>query len=82
MALSVEDREEITNIVKTTVNGKIDKMNATLDVHIEQHNSVVDEIRVVIEAVQWINSTRKFMVWVGGIAAAVASFFAVLNLLK
>ena len=82
MALSQIDRDEITSMIKLTVNGKIDKMNESLNVHIEQHNSVVDEIRVVIEAVQWINSTRKFMVWVGGIATAVASFFAVLNLLK
>lgn len=82
MALSVEDREEITNIVKTTVNGKIDKMNDKLDVHIEQHNSVVDEIRVVIEAVQWINSTRKFMIWGGGIVAALVSYFAFWNNIK
>ena len=82
MSLSVEDREEITSIIKTTVNGKIDRMNDKLDVHIEQHNSVVDEIRVVIEAVQWLNSTRKFMIWGGGMVAALVSCFALWNNIK
>jgi len=82
MALSQIDRDEITNMIKLTVNGKIDKMNESLNVHIEQHNSVVDEIRVVIEAVQWINSTRKFMIWVGGTAASLAALFTLWNHIK
>lgn len=69
MALSVKDKEELVGVIKLTVNGKIDKLNEKLDKHIENMEPVIDGLH-------WIESTRKFVLWVGAPIGAVLAFFA------
>jgi hypothetical protein len=47
-------REEI----KLTVNGKIDAMNLSLQQQIEQ-------TRVIIETIRWLDATVRFFKWTG-----------------
>lgn len=82
MALSKQDREEITTLIKTVVNGNILRVEAKLDKHIESHEEIMVELRPVAEAVTWINSTRRFVMWVGGFATAVGAAFALSKYLK
>lgn len=82
MSLSKLDRDEITSMIKVTVNGKIDKMSDKLDQHIDMHSSIQTELTTVVDAIRWINTTRKFILWIGATAAAVASFFTLGNYFK
>jgi len=72
MALSTEDREEIKGMIKSVVNGKIDKMSEKLDAHILT-------LEPISEAIMWINSTRKFLLWS---SAIVVSFISTITLFK
>lgn len=75
MALSTKDKDEIIAIIKITVNGKIDSLDQKLDAHLEKMDPVIDGLA-------WLSSSRKFILWVGGIAASVASIIAAINILR
>lgn len=86
MALSNEDRQEIANTIKLVVNGNIKRVEEKLDGHIVRHTELVDkhqelltELKPVVEAVQWINTTKKFVVYIGGMAAAVGGILALIK---
>jgi hypothetical protein len=81
MALSKLDREEIKDIIKITVNGKIDKIDAKLDKHIETHGEAAAELRTVVEAVRWIGSTRKFVLWIGGLFGSIGTIVALFKVI-
>ena len=82
MALSKLDREEITSMIKTTVNGKIDKIDEKLTNHIDKHDKMLDEVKVLVDAVRWLDTTRKVAVWLGGLAAAIAGIVGLQSLFK
>lgn len=83
MSLSNEDREEIANTIRLVVNGNIKRIEEKLDGHIERHNEmaelysgIIDNLKPVADAVEWINTTKKIVLWVGGIAAAIGGILA------
>ena len=75
MALSTKDKEEIVTIIKTTVNGKIDRLDQKLEAHLIKMDPVIDGLA-------WLSSSRQFVLWVGGIAASVASIIAAINIFR
>jgi hypothetical protein len=81
MALSKLDREEIKGIIKLTVNGKIDRIDEKLDAHIETHSKIANELEIVVDAVKWISTTRKFVLWVGGFFGSVGTIVALFKFL-
>ena len=76
MALSTQDREEISLTIRTVVNGNIKRVEEKLDNHIENHDKAFEDVfktlEPVVEGVQWINTTRKFSLWVAGFVVAIA----------
>jgi len=83
MALSIEDREEISKTIVLTVNGNIKRIEGKLDAHIDNHSQLVSvyedmavNLKPVAEAVAWINTTRKFVLWIAGIVLAIAGTLA------
>lgn len=84
MALSTEDREEISNTIRLVVNGNIKRVETKLDEHISNHDKMVTmyedlviNLTPVAEAVGWINTTKKFVVWVAGFVLAGAGIVTV-----
>jgi hypothetical protein len=58
-------------VVERVVNGKIKRLQESLDEHREQsmdrHNEIIsfrDELMPVLEALKFFNSGRKFTLWV------------------
>lgn len=72
MALSTQDRKEIANIIKQTINGKID--NLTI-----RHDKLEQKLDPLIDGLQWIETTRKFIIWV---AVPVTALIALIKGLK
>lgn len=68
--------------IQTTVNGKIDKMNEKLDKHVTEHEQLMDKLDPIVDAVQWINTTKNYVMWISGLIAAVGSAIAVFKGLK
>jgi len=66
MALSPEDRQEIADIVKETVNGKIDRLSESFSEHKEEMEPIVKGWRTV-------NNGRNFIVWVGAPLAVIGT---------
>lgn len=77
MALSKKDTEEIVLIIKTTVNGKIDKMDQKLEEHCSEHMAFIEKLDPVIDGLQWLNTTRRFVLWAGGIVASIAGILTI-----
>jgi hypothetical protein len=84
MALSNHDREEISNTIRLVVNGNIKRVEQKLDAHIENHTQLVtvyekiaDDLKPVAEAVGWINTTRKFSLWISGFVLAIAGVLTI-----
>ena len=82
--LSTEDREEISNTIRLVVNGNIKRVETKLDSHIVNHNQLVtlysemiENLKPVAEGVKWLNTSRKFIMWLAGIAVAVGSSLAI-----
>lgn len=76
MALSKQDREEIVGIIKLTVNGKIDGLHEKVDNQQTNLAAFIEKLDPVIEAMGWLNTTKKVTTWVGGLAISVASIIA------
>lgn len=84
MALSNTDREEIGNTIRIVVNGNIKRVEDKLDIHISRHDEMFEnykeltlKLEPVVEAVQWINTTKRFVLWVAGFAAAIGAILAI-----
>lgn len=82
MALSKEDREQIADTIKIVVNGNIKRIEDKLDNHISEFDKLVtnytemaETLKPVAEGVEWINTTKRFTVYIGGFAAAVVGLF-------
>lgn len=82
MALSKQDREEITVLIKTVVNGNILRIESKLDQHIINHDELLTELKPVAEAVSWINTSKKFVVWISGFVIAITSIISISKFLK
>lgn len=82
MSLSAEDREEITNLIKVVVNGNIKRVEEKVDRNAEQHLILIERLNPIVEAVMWINTTRKALLWIASIAVSIASTLSLYNLLK
>lgn len=80
--LSDNDREEIKEIIKLTVNGKIDKLHDKVDRQKEDFDILISKLDPVIDAIGWLNTTKRAVTWVGGVAGSVAAVFALQNYLK
>lgn len=76
MSLSKENEEAIALIIQQTVNGKIKRIEDKLDGHILRTEEIASDIKPVLEAIVWIDSTRKFLLYIGGIVGVVASILA------
>lgn len=75
MALSKQDKEEITLLIHTVVNGNIRRVEDKVD----RLNSNIDPL---IEAVAWITTTKKVVIWVSGFVVSIASVVASLNIIR
>lgn len=82
MALSKEDREQIADTIKIVVNGNIKRIEDKLDNHIVKfdnlaanYTELAETLKPVAEGVEWINTTKKFTMYIGGFAAAVVGLF-------
>lgn len=53
-----DDKEEIKAVIREVVNGKIDKLSQKLDLHME-------DMRPVKDALNWVNTTQRFIKWTG-----------------
>ncbi len=89
MALSNEDRQEIANTIKLVVNGNIKRVEDKLDGHIEKHTELlikhqelITNLEPVVEAVQWINTTKKAAVYFGGFILAVGGLIGSITALN
>lgn len=92
--MTESDKQEIldavTATIKTVVNGKIDRMDAKMDLHIEatalfrnEVTSFHDEVTLkltsldpVIEGMSTIKNGRSFLVWIGVPLAVIGSLIA------
>jgi hypothetical protein len=75
MALSKNDREEITNLIQTVVNGNIRRVGDKVE---ELH----EKMEPVIEAIQWVETTRKIVVRVSAFVVAVSGIAASYNIFR
>lgn len=64
MALSKTDREEIIDIIRLTVNGKIDRLTISLEDHKEEMKPIVDGWRTV-------SLGRNFILWISATLASI-----------
>ena len=63
-------RQEVERSVKQTVNGKIDKVQTSLNEHIDQHKKDMDELKPFIQARIGGAFVYKFLLGAGAIALA------------
>ena len=77
--MTPEDREEIIDVIRHTVNGKIDKLDAKLQVHMDKHDEQWDQVRPVVEGFQGAKVVGNSFKWLGGIALTAAALFALFN---
>jgi hypothetical protein len=77
--LSDKDREEIKEIIQLTVNGKIDKLHVKVDGQRDDLNLFIAKLDPVIDAMGWLNTTKRAVTWVGGLAGSIAAVFALQN---
>ena len=80
--LSEKDRKEIIEIIQLTVNGKIDRLHIKVDAQQESLDTFIKKLDPVIDAMGWLNTTKKMIAWVGGIAGSLAAIFALSNLFQ
>ena len=59
--------------ITKNVNGKIDAVHAKLDDHIKQHACDMNRLEPVIDGVKFINTGRRFLVWVAAPLGILAS---------
>lgn len=83
MALSTKDREEISETIRLVVNGNIKRVEGKLDAHIDSTNRMLElyskmaeELGPVREGVAWINSSKKFVLWVAATCVAIGSILS------
>ncbi len=62
--------------IRVTVNGKIDNLTKMLDKHIAEHDKLSEKLDPLLDAVRWINTSRKFIVWIGVPVATVGAMIA------
>lgn len=69
--------KKLQETIVLTVNGKIDKIDAKLDTHNEQHAEDMKEVRAhmekaapVIEAYSTVGNLGAFIKWFGGVVTA------------
>ena len=68
MALSTQDRKEIADIIRHTVNGKIDQLSL-------RHERLEQRLDPIIDGLKWIEVTRKFVIWVAVPTTALIALF-------
>jgi hypothetical protein len=73
----------IADVVRTTVNGKIDKLTCSVETKFEAIHHRLDSqdlaIAPALETIQTFQSGRKFMVWMLPVFAFVGACFAVIT---
>jgi ATP-dependent 26S proteasome regulatory subunit len=81
--------KSISDNIKITVNGKIDKiaLNVTdLGEHLKQQDLAIEtinnKIKPVVGSMEWFSTTVRLFLWIGGIAAAAYGILRVLEILK
>jgi hypothetical protein len=79
MALSKEDRDEIVGTIRLVVNGNINRVEAKLDGHIQQHSELVEKLEPVIGAAQWVKVTKKLFAYLMGVLISIASLWALIK---
>ena len=72
MALTKQDKQEIKDIIVSTVNGKIDRLDEKLTMHQEKMQPIYDVYSTA-------NNMGKFIKWGSGILLAIASIVAVIK---
>lgn len=83
-------REEVSNAVAVTVNGKIDKIhgilerqNEVMDTLVTKVDKHIDRVTPYIEGFEGITKTGKVTIFIGGVVTAItASLFFLKQLLK
>ena len=80
--LSEIDRKEIIDIIKLTVNGKIDRLHTKVDNHHIEMEAFITRLDPVIDAMGWLSTTRRAVTWIGGIAGSLAAVFTLNNIFQ
>lgn len=75
MALSKQDKQEIKELIVSVVNGKIDRLDAKLQTHL-------DEMEPIAEGWRTVQAGRKFVIWIAAPLAAIGSVIAFLNFFR
>lgn len=65
------DSPELQNL-----NGKIDHLTKMLDDHLTEHDKLTEKLDPLLDAIRWINTSRKFIVWIGVPIAAMGAMIA------
>lgn len=64
-------REEIAKTIKTTVNGKIDRLTELVEEHNRKHEKDMEDIKPIIEAYQGFNTAGNLVKWIAGVGTAI-----------
>lgn len=65
------DSPELQNL-----NGKIDHLTKMFDDHLTEHDKLTEKLDPLLDAVRWINTSRKFIVWIGVPIATMGAMIA------
>lgn len=75
--MTPEDRKAIEDVIRATVNGKIDAINAKIDQHNERHEDDMKDVkehiektRPIVEGLQGAKVIESALKWLAGVAAA------------
>lgn len=83
MNMTPEDLKKITEAVTTavvkTVNGKIDKMQVSLDTHNVEHAEDMKRILPIVEAYETTKNTGKAAMWIASFIIAVGGAILVVK---
>ena len=84
--MNAADRTFIENVIKTTVNGKIDRLTDKVDQHHAKHEEDmrdvrehIEQTRPIIEAYQGGKALGSLAKWVAGVGAALIVIMGWLN---
>lgn len=75
--MTPEDREALVQVIKETVNGKIDRLSEKMDAHNEKHerdmekvNEHIEATKPILEAYQGGKALGSLIKWAAGVGLA------------
>lgn len=75
--ITPEDRASIEEVIKKTVNGKIDRLTELMTIHNDKHEKDmcevrghIEEVRPILQAYEGGKTLGNFLKWFGGVVTA------------